>query len=178
MNKRNLKITYYVLLVILFAFANLVYQPAFAQDSTPPTDDEVNAIAKQLYCPVCENTPLDVCPTEACRDWREHIRLMLSEGKTEDEILQYFVDQYGDRVLSAPPATGFNWLIYLLPPIIILIGAVLLFRSFKEWTKPKVASPVSVNENNTGKGRKKESPVDAKKDDYVTRLEEELKKRK
>ncbi len=39
--------------------------PALAQGQ-PPTDDEVNRIAKQLYCPVCENTPLDVCPTQAC----------------------------------------------------------------------------------------------------------------
>ena len=49
-----------------------------AQEPTP-SDDEVNAIAKQLYCPVCENTPLDVCPTEACRQWRELIRQQLSD---------------------------------------------------------------------------------------------------
>ena len=73
-----------------------IHRPAFAQDTTPPTDDEVNAIAHKLYCPVCESTPLDVCPTDACKDWRELIRTMLSEGKTEDEILQHFVDQYGD----------------------------------------------------------------------------------
>jgi cytochrome c-type biogenesis protein CcmH len=163
MNKRI-----FAFLAILFAIA-LVYQPVLAQDSTPPTDNEVNAIAKQLYCPVCENTPLDVCPTEACRDWREHIRLMLSEGKTEDEVLQYFVDQYGDRVLSAPPATGLNWLIYLIPPIIILLGALLLFRSFKEWTKPKLTSAVSGEER---------SVTSFSQDDYVQRFEEELKKRK
>ena len=49
--------------------------PAPAQGPTP-TDDEVNRIAKQLYCPVCESTPLDVCPTEACRQWRDLIRTM------------------------------------------------------------------------------------------------------
>src|SRR3972149_5306520 len=112
MSRRKIQITNYVLLAIPFAFANLFYQPAFAQDVNPPTDDEVNAIASKLYCPVCESTPLDVCPTEACRDWRELIRTMLSEGKTEDEILQHFVDQYGDRVLAQPPLTGLNWLIY------------------------------------------------------------------
>src|SRR5512139_417847 len=59
-----------------------------AQGPTP-TDDEVNRIAKQLYCPVCESTPLDVCPTEACRQWRDLIRTMLAEGKSEAEIKQY-----------------------------------------------------------------------------------------
>ena len=68
---------------------------------------------------------------------------MLAEGKTEDEILQHFEDQYGARVLAEPPKEGFYWLIYLLPPAIILAGAVVLFRSLKEWTKPKAAAPVS-----------------------------------
>ncbi len=167
MSARKLQITNYLFLAITFIFATLIYQTAFAQDNTPPTDDEVNAVAHKLYCPVCESTPLDVCPTEACRDWRELIRTMLSEGKTEDEILQHFVDQYGDRVLAQPPLTGLNWLIYLLPPAIILAGAILLFRSLKEWTKPKAASAGS------GEGRGEVSS-----DDYVARLEEELKKQK
>lgn len=140
---------------------------ALAQDNTPPTDDEVNAVAHKLYCPVCESTPLDVCPTDACKDWRELIRTMLADGKTEDEILQHFVDQYGDRVLAQPPLTGLNWLIYLLPPAIILAGAVVLFRSLKEWTKPKTAAPASGAERSA-----------AASDDYVARLEEELKKKK
>jgi len=42
--------------------------PALAQTPQPPkvTDDAVNSVAKELYCPVCENIPLDVCPTQAC----------------------------------------------------------------------------------------------------------------
>ena len=140
---------------------------AFAQNSTP-TDDEVNAIAKKLYCPVCESTPLDVCPTEACKDWREQIRQMLADGNNEKEILQYFVDQYGDKVLAEPPRTGLNWLVYILPPVIILIGAIILFRALRAWTRPAAAS--------AGAGESDAKPV--AQDEYVKRLEEELKKRK
>lgn len=169
MNKKKLQITNYGLLTFVFALAILLYQPVFAQDDAP-TDDEVNAIAKQLYCPVCENTPLDVCPTEACRQWRELIRLQLSQGMTEDQIKQYFVDNYGARVLAEPPRTGLNWLVYLLPPLIILLGAFFLFRSFREWTKPKVEAAGASGERGAGSS--------AAKDDYIARLEEELKKRK
>ncbi|WKZ35995.1 MAG: cytochrome c-type biogenesis protein CcmH [Anaerolineales bacterium] len=133
-----------------------------------PTDDEVNAIARELYCPVCENTPLDVCPTEACRQWRELIRLQLSEGMTEQEIKQYFVDNYGARVLAEPPRTGLNWLIYILPPVMILAGAFILLSSFREWTKPKSVEA----------GTDEEREASLEKDDYVARFEEELKKRK
>ncbi len=157
------------ILTLGLLLAGLFTGVAFAQDDTP-TDDEVNAVAKQLYCPVCENTPLDVCPTEACRQWRELIRSQLAEGMTEQEIKDYFVANYGARVLSEPPRAGLNWLVYLLPPAIILLGAFLLFRSFREWTKASAtASAASAGRSATS------SPA---KDDYVARLEEELKKRK
>jgi len=148
--------------------AGLFVGAALAQDPTP-SDNEVNAIAKQLYCPVCENTPLDVCPTEACRQWRELIRQQLSDGWSEDQIKQYFVENYGARVLAEPPRQGLNWLVYLLPPAIILAGAILLLRSLREWTKPRAAS---ANSGSAG-GDKPSS-----EDEYVARLEEELKKRK
>ncbi|MEN9564294.1 MAG: cytochrome c-type biosis protein CcmH [Chloroflexota bacterium] len=165
--KRILRITFYVLLFCAIALAT--FTTAFAQDTTP-TDDEVNAIAKQLYCPVCQNTPLDVCPTEACRQWRELIRDQLAEGKTEAEIKQYFVANYGERVLAEPTRTGFNWLVYIIPPVLILAGAVMLFNAFRAWTKPKAVE--------AGVGRGKEAGTSSSDDEYIKRLEEELKNRK
>jgi cytochrome c-type biogenesis protein CcmH len=152
------------ILAFLFLLGGLFTTNALAQSGTP-SDDEVNAIARKLYCPVCESTPLDVCPTQACHEWRELIRTMLAEGKTEAEITQYFVDQYGARVLAEPPKEGGFLLIYLLPPAVILIGVIILFRSLKEWTKPKAAVPA-------------QSAAQVQKDDYVSRFEEELKKQK
>lgn len=170
MKNYKLRITNYVLLAFtLVLLAGLSYQTAFAQDDQP-TDDEVNAIAKQLYCPVCENTPLDVCPTEACRQWRELIRQQLAEGKTEEEIKQYFVANYGARVLSEPPRTGFNWLVYIIPPLFILAGAFVLFRLFREWIKPR---PVEA-----GTGQSAEAGASSQDDEYINRLEQELKNRK
>ncbi len=142
----------------------LSVRPAVAQAPTP-SDDEVNRIAHQLYCPVCENTPLDVCPTEACRQWRDLIRQQLSQGWSEDRIKQYFVEQYGARVLAEPPRTGLNWLAYVLPPLAILAGAFLLLRAMRAWTKARPAE--------TAPAPQEEAP----KDEYVRRLEEELKKR-
>ncbi|MCJ7433287.1 MAG: cytochrome c-type biogenesis protein CcmH [Anaerolineales bacterium] len=165
LNQRMLRITYYV--IFLLAIVLIPSAIVHAQDPTP-SDDQVNEIAMQLYCPVCENTPLDVCPTEACRQWRALIRQMISEGRTEAEIKQYFVENYGARVLGAPPATGLNWLVYIIPPVIILAGALFLLRALKEWTKPSAASATP--------GASEAKPV--AQDDYVTRLEEELKKRK
>ncbi len=97
------------LLAVTLLLAAIIPGYAKAQGSDP-TDDEVNAIAKQLYCPVCENISLDACGTTACEQWRSIIREKLREGWAEDEIKTYFVDQYGDRVLAEPPRRGFNLL--------------------------------------------------------------------
>ena len=161
------KISYRLLLAVLVAFSLTLLSQVivFAQGSTP-TDDEVNRIAKQLYCPVCESTPLDVCPTEACRQWRDLIRTKLAEGQSEEEIKQYFVTQYGARVLAEPP----NRLVtYLVPAVAILLGALMLFRGFQMWMKP---SRVDADLKDT------ETDVKSIQDPYVARLEEELKQRK
>lgn len=142
------------------AVSGLIAISASAQ--TPvPSDDEVNAIAKGLYCPVCENVPLDVCPTQACEQWRETIRQKLALGWSADQIRQYFVDQYGMRVLASPPAVGLNWLIYLLPPAALLGGAYLVARTFRSWKAAAAARP----------------PVPPAEDPYVDRLEEEVRRR-
>ena len=156
----NYKVPAAILVALSFAIAFILI--ASAQGPTP-TDDDVNRIARQLYCPVCESTPLDVCPTEACRQWRELIRTMLAEGKTEAEIKQYFVAQYGDRVLAEPP----NRLVsYTVPAIIILLGILLLARGFQMWLKPAVTESPAAQEE--------AQPADP----YIARLEEELKKQK
>jgi cytochrome c-type biogenesis protein CcmH len=128
-----------------------------------PTDDEVNAIAKGLYCPVCENVPLDVCPTQACKQWRDTIRDKLAQGWSERQIEQYFVSQYGDRVLATPPATGLNWLVYLLPPAAFIAGAVILAGVVRSWRKP----PQLVSEPSG----------EVSLDPYLEKVEEELRRR-
>ncbi len=155
-----------LLLAIIGAlsFAILISSYALAQDAFP-TDDDVNKIAKQLYCPVCESTPLDVCPTEACRQWREVIRAMLADGSSEAEIKQHFVTQYGVRVLNVPPNP---WANYLVPGVAILIGALMLLRGFQLWKRPLVAESAS----NTNEAER------IQQDEYLAKMEEELKSRK
>ena len=159
-------IFFFVFYILVIGVILIPVVAAKAQQPTP-SDDEVNAIAQQLFCPVCENTPLDVCPTQACHDWRELIRQMLVEGKQPTEIKQYFVDHYGARVLSEPPLAGLNWLIYIVPPIIFLIGVYFLFRAFRTW-RQLAKEPVEES------GSVSESATD---DEYIAILEEELHRR-
>ena len=131
----HLKVFLLILFIIGFLFLPLFTLMVTAQ-TPPPSDDDVNRIASQLFCPVCENVPLDECQTAACDQWRELIRQKLAEGRTDEEIKDFFAAQYGDRVLSAPPRRGAHWLLYVLPPLVFLAGLGLLLTRFKRQSTP------------------------------------------
>lgn len=172
-------------LYLALVMACLSSVSSFAQQASPSTitDDQVNAVAKQLYCPVCENTPLDVCPTQACAQWRDLIRLKLSEGWTSQQIKTYFVQQYGDRVLAAPPARGLNLLVYIIPPVTILAGAFILFRALRAWKQPaefaascNMLIPQDFAQPSSTEQAASAANAVPSQDRYLARLEEELRK--
>lgn len=146
------------LVLLLLVLSWLV--PSVSADGGP-TQDEVNAVARKLFCPVCENTPLDVCPTEACQQWREVIRSQLAEGRSEAEILDYFAHLYGDSVLAEPPPR--QWAAWLLPVLIVVAGTSALAYWLRRWARPVA---VSVEET-----RAESIP---ESDPYLERLEREL----
>ena len=128
-----------IIVLIISLTSLLVASVAYAQGDQPysPTDNDVNRVAKQLYCPVCPNTPLDVCETKACEDWRAQIRDQLSEGWTDQQVIDYFVAQYGERVLAEPQRKGFTSLVWFLPTIVALIGLWIVYEILKNWRKQK-----------------------------------------
>ncbi|MCA9866357.1 MAG: cytochrome c-type biogenesis protein CcmH [Anaerolineae bacterium] len=151
----------------LFLALLLALLPAavYAQ-AEPITDDEVNEVAQDVYCPVCESTPLDVCPTAACADWRELIRTKLSEGQSRDEILEYFARQYGDGVLANPPRRGASLVIlWILPLLLVLVGLLLFSRLLRGLRRPTAAAPPPRPKSTTG---------DPALDDYISRVEKEV----
>ncbi len=116
-----------IVLLLLLILGLAVFSVA-AQDTAATltiTDDQVNAIAKKLYCPVCENITLDTCGTAACADWRDEIRLQLEQGRTERQIIDDFVTRFGDRVVGTPEDTALRAL-SLVTPWVIMLGVLLL----------------------------------------------------
>jgi cytochrome c-type biogenesis protein CcmH len=122
----TMRIFLITILVLLVAVFN-----AAAQDVI--TDDEVNDVAAQLYCPVCENIPLEVCGTAACAQWREEIRGQLASGMTEDEVITDFVRRFGDRVVGTPQDPTLRALSLVTPWVLALIAVALAALTFLRW---------------------------------------------
>ncbi len=150
-----------LLIVVLLLVSTAA--PVWAQD--PVTDDEVNRVAKTLYCPVCENQALDTCPTEACRQWRATIREQLEAGRSDEQIRQYFAEQYGERVLAAPRPEGFGLLMWVIPPLVVALGLG-LYWNFLRTSKRRAPTAAEAD-----------GAADSS-DDYAARLEAELRERR
>ncbi len=99
---------------------------------------------------------------------RQVIRQQLQSGKSEQDVVQYFIRSYGDQIVWLPPWQGFSLLIWLVPMIFLLGGIVLVFIVLREWKSGGV-----VTEKNEG-ASKDEISLDADLEQYRAQLEAEL----
>jgi cytochrome c-type biogenesis protein CcmH len=115
--------------------------PLAAQEATPAvTFDQVNVIANKLYCPVCPNETLDACQTQACVQWRDQIREGLEAGQSEQQIIDGFVQRYGDRVLGTPQDPTLRALSLVTPFLVAGVALVVGVYTFLRWrARPKAA---------------------------------------
>jgi len=91
-----------------------------------PLSARQEVLAKQLegklIAPCCFSQTVADHYSDAAAHIKQQIRQLLAEGQSEDQILDAYVRVYGERILAAPRATGFNLLAYLAPPIVLLAG--------------------------------------------------------
>ena len=151
-----------VLMLVLTVVIGFYVTAVTQAQGNEPTDNEVNEIAKGLYCPVCPNTPLDVCETQACQDWREEIRMQLSAGWTEEEIVDHFAEQYGERVLAEPGRSGFTSMVWILPVAVVLLGLIVVAQALRSWKRGTQSESVTA------------VPSPAINPDILTDIEQEL----
>ena len=132
----------------------------------PVTAEQVNAVARELWCPLCNSVRLDTCELKACEQMREVIAEKLAAGANADEIRAYFIEQYGPQVLGEPPRQGFNWLAWVLPFAAVILGAAWVFYILRRWTRrPRAAAAVGPASHLS------DLPAE-----QLSRLQEELKK--
>lgn len=125
-----------VLLLVLAVLAGAA--PAAA---APTLEDRVSAIARELMCPVCAGQTVAESNAQLAVQMREEIRARLARGETREQILAYFVGQFGESVLAAPPKRGAGLVLWLTPVAALLIGVVVMLRYLRRITRPSAPAP-------------------------------------
>jgi cytochrome c-type biogenesis protein CcmH len=96
-------------------------------------DQRVHDVASQLKCPVCQGESVADSPSTISQQMRAVIREQLQSGRSEQQVIQYFVDRYGEQIVWSPPWQGFTLLVWLVPIALLLAGALLLFTVLRDW---------------------------------------------
>ena len=110
---------------------------------TPPApgvdealDARVAAVASRLRCPVCQGESIQDSPAELSTQMKALVREQLHAGRSEREVLDYFVQKYGQWILLEPRAEGINLLVCGLPTLFLVLGGGVLIVLVKRWTRP------------------------------------------
>lgn len=106
----------------------------FAADAQPVSADpalEQRALrlTNELRCLVCQNQTIADSNAELAVDLRKQVREQLKQGKSEQEILDYMVNRYGDFVLYRPPVKA-QTLVLWLGPFVLMAGGLFILLSF------------------------------------------------
>lgn len=126
MCKKTPIITLFFLLCVSFSSISAPVE-TFQFDS-PETEKIFHKLSEELRCLVCQNQNVAESNADLAKDLRLEIYTMLSDGKTEDEIVDFMVQRYGDYVLYRPPFKPMTWLLWFGPIIMFTIGLIFVVR--------------------------------------------------
>ncbi len=117
--------------------------PAAAQSS----EADVRRVASQLRCVVCDHQSVAESNAELATQMRAVIREQQAAGRTDREIIQFFVERYGDTILYAPPRRGFSLLAWWVPVVVLLVGAAgaVGFWRQRQRSQPAQPSPTTLS---------------------------------
>ena len=97
--------------------------------SNPQLETRARALSQQLRCMVCQNQSIDDSDAPLARDLRLLVRERLSAGDTDRQVVDFLVSRYGEFVLLKPRFEWHTALLWVLPPALLLAGAVVLWMS-------------------------------------------------
>lgn len=124
--------------------------------SDPVLEDRARVISKDLRCLVCRNENIDDSNADLARDLRLLVRERLVAGDSNDQVIDYVVDRYGEYVLLNPTTKGANWLLWAAGPMMLVAGLGIGFSFVRR------------------RQNSQEAPVDALSDAEKARLKEIL----
>jgi cytochrome c-type biogenesis protein CcmH/NrfF len=115
------------------------------QPSTPPTPAErVDALASNIRCPFCGGESIADAPSQIARDLEVIIAEQVADGRTDAEIYDYFESRYGESALIDPPLTGWGWVLWAGPLVLLLAGGYAIVRRRRSDTQVTTDAPAEL----------------------------------
>ena len=119
----------------VLAVVAAIWIAAMAASAHPQTlDDRVYAVGSQLQCPACQTgESVADSPSSIAASMRAVIREKLQRGESEQQVIQDFVNSYGEGIRLSPPMSGFTLLMWLAPVVLLLAGIGVVVSVARRW---------------------------------------------
>ena len=127
---------FFAVLLVCIPFASYSVEPTEVL-SDPVLEERARIISKDLRCLVCQNESIDDSNANLAKDLRILVRERLVAGDSDDEVLNFIVDRYGEFALLKPRSDGFNLILWLSGPLMLLIALIISFTFIKSKQKSK-----------------------------------------
>lgn len=131
-----------VVLSIVLPFAVQATEPSEVL-SDPALEARAREVGKDLRCVVCQNQAIDDSNAELAGDMRVLVRDRILAGDSNDEVIAYMVDRYGDYVLLDPPFKASTYVLWVGPPVIGALGLLWVVSFYRRRTAPGETAQVA-----------------------------------
>jgi len=115
------------LILLVCGLSSAVAGEAAPVATDPALEARVQSLSEVLRCLVCQNQNLADSHADLAIDLKNQVREMLREGRSEQQVIDYMVERYGDFVLYRPPLKSTTWLLWGAPFLLLLGGLAGLF---------------------------------------------------
>ena len=109
----------------------------------PKLETRARDLSHELRCMVCQNQSIDDSDAPLARDLRLLVRERLKAGDSDVQVLDYLVARYGEFVLLKPRFSGHTAILWLMPVIVLLIGAITLIVAWRRYRRRSNAAPAA-----------------------------------
>lgn len=135
------------LIISLFWLVSIQASPIDTYEFRNEVDKtRYQALVKELRCPKCQNQNLADSNSQIAVDLREQVYVMINEGKSDKEIVDYMVARYGDFVLYRPKVNEMTYILWFGPAVILLIGVLVVVMILRKKASPQADKPMSAEQ--------------------------------
>ena len=136
-----------LLLCLLPAFAAAQVQEEEQSSGDPVIEQRLANLSKELRCLQCQNQTLADSPAGLAADLRREIREQMKAGKSDQEIVAFLTERYGDFILYRPRVTLATYLLWFGPFVLLLAGLYVLFRYIRQRRDSISEKPLTADEH-------------------------------
>ena len=135
-----------LLLTVLISLFGATLAKEAQSNEDPKIEQRMKVLTEQLRCMVCQNETLDASRADLAENLRKEIREQIKAGKSDQEIIAFLTQRYGDYVLYNPPVKKTTYLLWFGPFVLLIGGTAVLYRYLKNRRELIKESPLSAEE--------------------------------